>query len=217
MAIPPPLPAHKSSAHRLIARDCVFYHTSEEMTVMRQARCERRTVVKYKRLSVFCLFQSFFKNMIFLPEFQYLLFLLRCRPPFRLLAVIFFHNMNIISLYAPQKSWVYRIKIQHIKCPFQRFSTVSIKYSISQFVLCRGRIRYYIILYDPGVVDRLSIPSWLNGQKNGITQNKNARRLRRVSFIYCYVHSFNSNYSLALHCSHNNFSSFFFYLVVCFF
>ena len=154
VAIPPPLPAHKSSAHRLIARDCVFYHTSEEMTVMRQARCERRTVVKYKRLSVFCLFQSFFKNMIFLPEFQYLLFLLRCRPPFRLLAVIFFHNMNIISLYAPQK----KLGVPHQNTTYQ-MPVPTLQYSqyqIFHLPICLVPGSYTILYYF--------IRPWCGGQ-----------------------------------------------------
>ena len=60
--------------HRLVTRYDVFHDTRKDMTDMRLAVCGRGSVIERERRFAFVQFNAFFKNRIFLPEFEHLFF-----------------------------------------------------------------------------------------------------------------------------------------------
>ena len=74
MTIPTPAPADMKTAHGFIATKNILGDGGQQTAVMRQAGGKRRAVVKDKFALGRIFGQSFLKNIIFLPKFQYFLF-----------------------------------------------------------------------------------------------------------------------------------------------
>ena len=74
MAVPAEAPCHVVAAHGLVARDDVLDRAGQEVTVVRQARRERRAIIKHVLRTALAQFKRSLERPVLIPEGQDILF-----------------------------------------------------------------------------------------------------------------------------------------------